>query len=118
MMKKYVCYEPDFTGNYTITEMINLYNTVVDKTEYATFNIWLADMLKSGVFEQYVEIDRKYQHEYVCCLPLEIEACIMCEVEESINKLALTEDEKLEAIEDANNSKVCDLDDTIKIMYV
>ena len=50
--KIYTSYEIGCEGSYTIEQMKNLYNETVDKTEYETFDIWLFDMLKSGVFEE------------------------------------------------------------------
>lgn len=52
MIKTYITFEEPYTNQtFTEQEMQNLYNTDVDKTEYATFEDWLHDMLKSGVFE-------------------------------------------------------------------
>ena len=65
-----------------------------------------------------MKISKKYQFEYVCCLPVELEKAIMTEVKKSISELWLSEEEKEEAIENANCSKVCDLEDTIAIEYV
>lgn len=47
---KYICYEPDFTGEYSLPAMRCLYLLVVDKKEYPDFDCWLTDMLRSGVF--------------------------------------------------------------------
>lgn len=40
-------------------QMRDIYNTMSDKTEYADFEIWLHDMLKSGVFEETTEDSQK-----------------------------------------------------------
>ena len=42
----------------------------------------------------------------------------MVAVRENISDLLLNNEEKKEAIENANCSKVCDLEDTIQIKYV
>lgn len=65
-----------------------------------------------------MKIPRKYKYEYVCCLPKELENSIMEEIRQNISKLALNKEEKAEAIENANLSKVCDLTDTIEIKYI
>lgn len=65
-----------------------------------------------------MKIPRKLQHEYVSCLPQSLEKQIMTEVRRNISELLLNKEEKQEAIENANCSKVCDLEDTIKIQYV
>lgn len=48
----YVTYEEDIKGVYTYSQMQELYKEEVNKEEYATFNDWFHDMLKSGVFEE------------------------------------------------------------------
>ena len=50
-MKKYISYEEGSKGTFTEQEMENLYDEVVDKEEYADYQDWFHDMLKSGVFE-------------------------------------------------------------------
>ena len=65
-----------------------------------------------------IKIPQKYSHEYVCCLPVELEQAIMEEVKKEIETLLLTDGEKQEAIENANNEKVCNLTDTIDIEFV
>lgn len=65
-----------------------------------------------------MKIPKQYQFEYVSCLPQKLECHIMSEVRKNILKLLLNEEEKQEAIENANCSKVCDLEDTIQIEYV
>lgn len=51
-MKKYITYEQPFVGRtFTEKQMHEVYRDLADKEEYASFDIWLHDMLKSGVFE-------------------------------------------------------------------
>ena len=65
-----------------------------------------------------MQIPKKYKHEYVCCLPKPFEKRLMAAVSKNISALLLNEEEKEEAVENANCSKVCDLEDTIQIEYV
>lgn len=65
-----------------------------------------------------IKIPKKYQFEYVCCLPEEIEEMIMTAVKRTINKLLLTKEEKQESVENANLSKTCNLEDLIRIDYI
>lgn len=56
MTTTYITYEQPYENQtFTESEMHNLYNTEVDKSEYATYEDWLTDMLKSGVFEIYTK---------------------------------------------------------------
>lgn len=64
-----------------------------------------------------VKIPRTYSHEYVCCLPLALEKRIMAAVKKEISSLLLSDEEKAEAVGDAAHSKVCDLTDTINIIW-
>lgn len=64
-----------------------------------------------------MNIPKIYRHEYVCCLPKELEIAIMEEVKAEIATLLITDKEKAEAIENANYSKACDLTDTIEIEF-
>ena len=51
---KFVSYEPDMEGTYTMSDMKKVYNTKVSddyKKEGLDFKDWLNDMLKSGVYE-------------------------------------------------------------------
>lgn len=51
-MKKYTTYELPFVGRtFTEKQMHEVYRDLADKAEYPTFDIWLTDMVKSGVFE-------------------------------------------------------------------
>ena len=65
-----------------------------------------------------LKIPQKYSHEYVCCLPIELEQAIMKEVKKEVTKLHLSDSEKEEAIENANNEKICNLTDTINFEWV
>lgn len=58
-MKIYISYEEGSKGRYTLDKMKSLYRHEVNLAEYPTFDIWLADMLKSGVF---VEKDEPYSY--------------------------------------------------------
>ena len=64
-----------------------------------------------------MKIPKKYKYEYVCCLPIPLEQTIMKRVEKAIHSLLLSEEEKQQALEDANCSKVCDLTETIEICF-
>lgn len=64
-----------------------------------------------------MNIPKKYKFEYVCCLPKGLETAIMKRVEKAIHSLLLSEEEREQALEDANTSKVCDLTETIDICF-
>lgn len=64
-----------------------------------------------------MNIPKKYKFKYVCCLPKDLEVAIMKRVEKVIHSLLLSEEEKKQALEDANTSKVCDLTETIDICF-
>ena len=64
-----------------------------------------------------MNVPKKYKHEYVCCLPIPLEQAIMERVEKAIHSLLLSEEEREQALEDANTSKVCDLTETIDICF-
>lgn len=66
----------------------------------------------------HMKVPKQYQFENVCCLPATMEKTIMSAVRKNISKLLLNKEEKQEAIENANCSKVCDLENTIKIQYI
>ena len=51
-MTKYISYEEGSNGTFTHEEMQTLYKEKVNKEEYTTFEDWLHDMIKSGVFEE------------------------------------------------------------------
>ena len=60
----YKTYETPFENRcFTESQMKEVYRDLADKTEYPSFEIWLDDMLTSGVFEKYTAeslIDRYY----------------------------------------------------------
>lgn len=62
-------------------------------------------------------LNKGYSNEYVCCLPSKIEKKIMTAVKETLSTLILSDQEKREAIINANNSKLCDLTDTINLVF-
>lgn len=50
---KYITYEEPFAGRtFTESQMHEVYRDMANKTEYPSFDIWLDDMTRSGVFEQ------------------------------------------------------------------
>ena len=50
---KYTSYEEPLQGRmFTENQMHEVYRDMADKREYPTFDIWLSDMIKSGVFEE------------------------------------------------------------------
>lgn len=60
----YITYEEPFKGKtFSEEEMKKIYLKEVDKNEYSTYNYWLTDMLKSGVFEK-VEGNFKETHMF------------------------------------------------------
>ena len=54
-MKKYITYENPLKGKtFTEKQMHEVYRDMADKKEYPDFKCWLADMVKSGVFEEVI----------------------------------------------------------------
>lgn len=51
-MTKYISYEEGSNGTFTEKEMQKIYTEKVNKEEYQNYELWLHDMLKSGVFEK------------------------------------------------------------------
>ena len=49
MSKTYLCHEYGIDERYTKLELTQIYIVTVDKKEYPTLDIWLADMLKMGI---------------------------------------------------------------------
>lgn len=45
----YKCYEPDIEGTYTYNDLVLSYESIIDKSEYPTFEGWLYDMVKMGI---------------------------------------------------------------------
>ena len=64
-----------------------------------------------------IKVPEQYKHEYICCLPIKLESRIMEAVKNKIGMLPLTAEEKQEAIENASNEKLCNLTDTIQIVW-
>lgn len=53
MNKLYITYEQPFNGRtFTTNQIQEVYRDLADKKEYPDFNIWIINMLKSGVFEE------------------------------------------------------------------
>lgn len=48
-MIKYQCCEPDCEGMYTQSDLLELWENEIDKTNFDSFKCWLADMLKMGI---------------------------------------------------------------------
>lgn len=65
-----------------------------------------------------MKISKIYKHEHAACLPKDIYTSIMQAVSKEVSTLLLTDNEKQEAIENAECSKVCDLTDTINIQFI
>ena len=65
-----------------------------------------------------MKIPKQYKYEYVSCLPEKLESQVMQEVKKEVTNLFLTDSEKQEAIENANNEKICNLTDTINIEFI
>lgn len=67
-MKRYITYEEPYAGQiFDESDMENIYATSVAVEEYDSFDGWLWNMLRSGVFEEIkekeqeeVEIDMRY----------------------------------------------------------
>lgn len=60
-MFMYITYEQPFAGkSFTEHQMHNIYHLMIDKTEYPTFDGWIWDMLRSGVYEKHDNTDRNY----------------------------------------------------------
>lgn len=64
-----------------------------------------------------IKVPEQYKHKYICCLPIKLELRVMKEVKSKIEMLSLTAKEKQEAIENACNEKLCNLTDTIQIVW-
>ena len=65
-----------------------------------------------------LKINKLYAHEYVCCLPKSVSSEIMNEVKKAVSALHLTDNEKIEACENAECEKLCNLTDTINIEFI
>lgn len=66
-----------------------------------------------------IKLEEKYLHGYYLCqLPQEKQDEIMKEVRMVVDTLLLTEEEKQEAIENAECEKVCNLTETVEFEWV
>lgn len=66
-----------------------------------------------------IKLEEKYLHGYYLCqLPQDKQDEIMEEVRRVVDTLLLTEEEKQEAIENAECEKVCNLTDTVDFEYI
>lgn len=65
-----------------------------------------------------IKISKRYRFEYVCNIPSHIKYIIMQSIKKSVKNLLLDKKEKMEAIENAENSKICDLEELIHIEYI
>ena len=65
-----------------------------------------------------VKLEKKYSHFYLCQLPQDKQNEIMNAIKIEVNKLLLTDEEKKEAIENAEYEKICNLTDTINFEWV
>lgn len=65
-----------------------------------------------------MRIERKYSEMYVCCLPCDIYHTIIDAVELAINQLHISENDKKEALYNANCEKLYNLTDTINLIFV
>lgn len=111
MTNFYVTYESPLENRcFTESQMHEVYRDLADKTEYPTFDIWFADMLKSGVFER-VTITA---HTYVCELPDDIKNQIIQECKATFKSLAFPVDIE-EQLQNVKSCKMCDLEDTINV---
>lgn len=45
-MIKYQCYEPDCEGLYTQSDLLDLWENEIDKTNFDSFDSWIDEMLK------------------------------------------------------------------------
>jgi len=52
-MKKYITYEEPFFGRtFSEKQIQEVYRDLADKSEYPSFEVWLIDMLRSGIFKE------------------------------------------------------------------
>lgn len=65
-----------------------------------------------------MRIPKIYRGEYLCCLPPELYRSIIDAVEFAIGKLYLSENNKKEALYNANCEKLYNLTDTINIVFI
>ena len=65
-----------------------------------------------------MKISKIYSGEYLCCLPPELYRVIIDAVEIAISKLYLSENDKKEALYNANCEKLYNLTDTIDLIFI
>lgn len=66
-----------------------------------------------------VKLEKKYLHGYYLCqLPQDKQNEIMNAIKIEVEKMLLTDEEKISAIENAECEKVCNLTDTINFEWV
>lgn len=65
-----------------------------------------------------IKISKQYRFEYVCYIPKHIKCLIVKAIKKSVEKLLLDKEEKRNAIENAKNSKICNLEELIHIEYI
>lgn len=59
-MKLYITYEEPFVNRkFNSNQIKEVYRDMADKAEYPSFDIWLADMLKSGILQNYKSLFRR-----------------------------------------------------------
>lgn len=75
------------------------------------------DMSQEKGSQKEIILSKRYSHEYVCRLPLELEKKVMDAVKEASSSLILSDQERQEAVDNANNSRVCDLTDMIRLVF-
>ena len=52
-MKLYITYEEPFANRkFNSNQIKEVYRDMADKAEYPSFECWISDMLKCGVFEE------------------------------------------------------------------
>lgn len=51
--RKFITYEEPLASKvFTERQMHEVYRDIADKNEYADYDIWFTDMLKSGIFQE------------------------------------------------------------------
>lgn len=63
-------------------------------------------------------LKQEFRHKPVRCLPYDMQQAIMSDIQKRLMEDGYRVDAIKSLIEDAMSSKVCDLEDTIKITYM
>lgn len=63
-------------------------------------------------------VKQEFKHRQIRCLPYDMQQAIMSDVQKRLMEDGYRVDAIKKLIEDAMDSKVCDLEDTIKITYM